>query len=410
MEKKQLVLFCDNYPLTPYEPFVESEIQALSKRFENIFIFVPNQEQISREKISIPSNVSTKIYDLKVSSWDVVKSLFFLNRIVWSEISWLQKNNLLQLRNIKILIVDFIKAELFKKKIDQFIRDENCDIDTMIFYSYWHDFRALMLARLSKKKSKGKFISRAHRWDIYFDQNPSNYLPFKSYIIDNLDATYTISEHGKLEFERLLNRKLDDKVIVSRLGKYNNREPKLIKDQSTFLICSCSTLIPVKRVELIVEILSLLNIQNFKWIHFGEGSKMPEILELASKKLIKAQFDFKGYTSNEIVLDFYEKNYVDLFINVSESEGIPYSIMEAISAGIPILATDVGGTSESINKDFGYLLPKEFDVEKAASIIENHLNLSASEQLTMRNFAYEFWQNHFEASKNFEEFYNSITN
>jgi glycosyltransferase involved in cell wall biosynthesis len=213
-----------------------------------------------------------------------------------------------------------------------------------------------------------------------------------------------------LEFEKILKRKLDKEVKVSRLGKYNNRTPKFDKDETAFLICSCSTVIPVKRVELIVEILSLLPIQNFKWIHFGEGSKMPEIVKLASEKLNATQFEFKGYTSNETVLDFYRDNFVDLFVNVSVSEGIPYSIMEAISAGIPILATDVGGTSESITEDFGYLLPKNFEAQYAASIVENHLNLSSGEHLHKRKSAYEFWQNHFEASKNFEEFYKNISN
>jgi glycosyltransferase involved in cell wall biosynthesis len=410
MKKKHLILLCDNYPLTPFEPFVESEMEALSDRFETIFVFVPEQEIRSNQKISIPTNLKSKIYELKVRPWDIVKSLFYFNRIIWRELSWLQKNKLLHLRNIKVLIIDFVKAGLLEKKIEQFILDEKLKPENSIFYSYWHDFRALTLARLSKKIPEGKFISRAHRWDIYFDQNSNGYLPFKNFIINNLHTTFSISEHGKLEFERILKRKLDNEVKVSRLGKYNNRTPKFEKDETTFLICSCSTVIPVKRVELIVEILSLLPIQNFKWIHFGEGSKMSEISKFASEKLSKQQFEFKGYTSNETLLDFYQENYVDLFINVSESEGIPYSIMEAISAGIPILATDVGGTSESINEDFGYLLPENFKAKQAASIVEDHLNLSSTELLHKRKSAYQFWQKHFEASKNFEEFYESISN
>ena len=410
MGKKQLILFCDNYPLTPHETFVEGEIQALAHKFEHIYVFVPKKEQLPDAKISIPSNLSPKIYEIKVRIWDVLISLFFLKRIVWSELVWLQKNKLLNYQNIKILIVDFVKSGLLKKKIQQFIVDEKLELENSIFYSYWHDFRALTLARLSNKIPEGKFISRAHRWDIYFDQNPNGYLPFKSYIINNLHTTYSISEHGKLEFEKILKRKLDKEVKVSRLGKYNNRTPKFEKDETAFLICSCSTVTPVKRVELIIEILSLLPIQNFKWIHFGEGSKMPETVKLASKKLNKTQFEFKGYTVNETVLDFYRDNFVDLFVNVSESEGIPYSIMEAISAGIPILATDVGGTSESITEDFGYLLPKNFEAQFAASIVEKHLNLSSMEHLHKRKSAYEFWQNHFEASKNFEEFYKNISN
>ena len=137
---------------------------------------------------------------------------------------------------------------------------------------------------------------------------------------------------------------------------------------------------------------------------------MPEIVKLASEKLDTTQFEFKGYTSNETILDFYRDNFVDLFVNVSGSEGIPYSIMEAISAGIPILATDVGGTSESITEDFGYLLSENFEAKDAATIVVKHLNLPSIEHLNKRKSAYQFWQNHFEASKNFEEFYQNISN
>ena len=215
MGKKQLILFCDNYPLTPHETFVEAEIQAIAHKFERIYVFVPKKDQLTDAKIFIPSNLSPKIYEIKVRIWDVLISLFFLKRIVWSELIWLQKNKLLNYQNIKILIIDYVKSGILKNKIEQFIVDEKVKPEQSIFYSYWHDFRALTLARLSKKMPEGKFISRAHRWDIYFDQNPNGYLPFKHFIINNLHTTYSISEHGKLEFERVLKRTLDKEVKVS---------------------------------------------------------------------------------------------------------------------------------------------------------------------------------------------------
>ncbi|MFR4320263.1 MAG: glycosyltransferase [Blautia massiliensis (ex Durand et al. 2017)] len=44
-------------------------------------------------------------------------------------------------------------------------------------------------------------------------------------------------------------------------------------------------------------------------------------------------------------------------MNVSSSEGIPVSIMEATSFGIPGIATDAGGTKEIIrDKENGVLL------------------------------------------------------
>ena len=57
----------------------------------------------------------------------------------------------------------------------------------------------------------------------------------------------------------------------------------------------------------------------------------------------------KGNVDNAALLeDYITENYY-LFVNVSSSEGIPVSIMEASSVGIPCLATDVGGTGEIIS-------------------------------------------------------------
>ena len=53
-------------------------------------------------------------------------------------------------------------------------------------------------------------------------------------------------------------------------------------------------------------------------------------------------FELKGFVDNNELLQIYTDKCFSFFINVSESEGLPVSIMEAASAGIPIVATDVG--------------------------------------------------------------------
>ena len=71
-----------------------------------------------------------------------------------------------------------------------------------------------------------------------------------------------------------------------------------------------------------------------------------------------------GFQDNEKIMDFYRNNPIDIFINVSTNEGVPVSIMEAISFGIPIIATNVGGTNEIvINNITGWLVDKD-KVEK----------------------------------------------
>ena len=86
------------------------------------------------------------------------------------------------------------------------------------------------------------------------------------------------------------------------------------------------------------------------------------------------KINFLGKLEKEKVMNFYLTNHVDLFLNTSISEGIPVSIMEAISFGIPILATNVGGTKEIVNNTTGFLIDAEFKPENIAEIIDNRLN------------------------------------
>lgn len=60
--------------------------------------------------------------------------------------------------------------------------------------------------------------------------------------------------------------------------------------------------------------------------------------------------------SHDQVMNYYKEHHFDVFINMSTNEGVPVSIMEAASFGIPIIATNVGGTSEIVQPSVGMLL------------------------------------------------------
>jgi len=70
---------------------------------------------------------------------------------------------------------------------------------------------------------------------------------------------------------------------------------------------------------------------------------------------------------------FYQR--LDLYLNTSLHEGIPISVLEAMSYGIPVIASNVGGMAEILdNAVEGYLIegrnPKEF-AEKCIRLFEN---------------------------------------
>src|SRR5699024_10192472 len=88
----------------------------------------------------------------------------------------------------------------------------------------------------------------------------------------------------------------------------------------------------------------------------------------------------------------YQNSYFELFINTSEDEGLPVSIMEAFSYGIPAIATDVGGTSEIVHEGNGLLIEKEIRPIEIAQKIEA---LFPSTIASKRENAFRTWKNAF---------------
>jgi glycosyltransferase involved in cell wall biosynthesis len=253
-------------------------------------------------------------------------------------------------------------------------------------------------------------LTRAHRHDLYDYANYPKFCPFQDYIINNIDHVVTISKDG----ENYLKARYDSqskKITTFRLGV----SPGAITEPSNdgvFRIVSCSALKPVKRVQYIAQALQFIDFP-IEWIHIGDGPDREKIKSIIEKILsIKQNVSVKllGSMPNHEVLNFYGTHPVDLFINVSSSEGIPVSIMEAISRGIPSIATDVGGTSELINPKLGggWLLPPKVSPEEIAKLMIKIRNLKL--HITEREKTFSLWKNRFDARVNFSIFAKWLTN
>ena len=108
------------------------------------------------------------------------------------------------------------------------------------------------------------------------------------------------------------------------------------------------------------------------------------------------------------MLTYYQNNNPDLFINVSSSEGVPVSFMEAMSCGIPVIATNVGGSSEIVNIDNGYLLSSNPLPAEVAEAISTFYHLNLEEKNKKRLAAYNTWEENYNAKKNYTQFAEEI--
>ncbi|MCB0101170.1 MAG: glycosyltransferase, partial [Anaerolineales bacterium] len=99
----------------------------------------------------------------------------------------------------------------------------------------------------------------------------------------------------------------------------------------------------------------------------------------------------------------YITHPVDVFVNVSSTEGTPVSIMEAISCGIPVTATAVGGNVEIVQERNGFLLAENPTPDEIADAL---LSVMDARELWLekRKGSREVWQERYNETKNFEAF------
>jgi glycosyltransferase involved in cell wall biosynthesis len=116
----------------------------------------------------------------------------------------------------------------------------------------------------------------------------------------------------------------------------------------------------------------------------------------------------RGKIENEVILDYYNQNFVDLFINLSTHEGIPVSIMEAFSAGIPVLATNVGATAEIVDESCGFLVESKINTTSLSEIIKDFLFSGQENIEKKRRNAYNKWFEMYNADLNYKRFYEEL--
>ena len=99
------------------------------------------------------------------------------------------------------------------------------------------------------------------------------------------------------------------------------------------------------------------------WI-VGNGNYKDKLKAQASRSPYSNCIKFCGQLDYRTVMGTLA--IADIFVNPSYSEGLPTSVLEAASVGLPIVATDIGGTREIIDDDISGLLVEPRDVEQLA--------------------------------------------
>lgn len=268
-------------------------------------------------------------------------------------------------------------------------------------YSFWFWDAALAAAWLKAAYPCALVFARAHGYDLYEYRSCRCYLPLREYLLQRLDWVFPCSADGGDYVNRMWPGH-EDKVRTAYLGTRDMEDRSGAARGEIFRVVSCSRVVPVKRVGLIADAMALIDVDGARaeWTHFGDGEELQKVKAKVAG-LSKVKCDFPGYVSNSQLLDTYGHYDFDLFVNVSKSEGLPISLMEACGVGAPVLATNVGGTREIVRPGLdGDLLPKDVTPRRLADSIEAFAALSDNDRFFLRKGARRIWERDFRAASN----------
>ncbi|MCS6820224.1 MAG: glycosyltransferase [Chitinophagales bacterium] len=397
-----LVLLTSEFPYGLGETFLEEEIEYLSKHFRKIIII--SEYSGDKPQRFVPQNCEV----IKYNPQNEIKFKWLAILMIFHYYTWIELYYIVlvyKLALTKVTISTLLLSLFVGLKYKSFLKrilDKNKE-QPLVFYSYWCMNSAVALALLKKEVKKIFCVSRAHRWDLYFEV--SKYLPFRFLINKHINLLFPISTSGE-DYIKTRWKTEASKVILSRLG-VRKQTPIEVSGNDGLTLISCSSLTVVKRVVLIAYAIKELDGKiPITWIHIGDGPEAGNIDKVVKTFNNSVKTIFTGYVRNKEVFDIYHQYKPHVFVNVSESEGLPVSIMEAMSLAVPVVATNVGGTAEIVNNENGWLLRANFSVDELSALLYDiYKNKS---YIPKKQNAYMTWKNFYDADINYKKFASTL--
>lgn len=387
-------------------PFVINDIKRIAAQTDRLYLFSINKLE---GKEALPENVTVFEAFIDWQSFKPLKivfsNLFSILGIYLNECFSLKKILPIK-KSIALLASNIYKAESVMEKLKA--NSSTFHHSPSTFYSFWF-YDCIYLAWMRKKGWINKAITRAHGGDLFEERGSlSGKILFRHFQVKYLDNILSVSQTGTKYLQHKYP-KFKQKIQTAYLGSPNHAYMNPLNTSDRFVLVSCARIRNIKRIHKLAEMLQHINFP-ITWYHIGDenlnATNDPTIpVYIENKKKLKSypniQCIAKGNMSNEAIMQFYKETPIDLFISLSEAEGVPVSMMEAISFGIPILSTDVGGCREIVTEETGVLIPLQTGLKEIAQIVTDFKN-SEKNTTAFRIDVRRFWEKHFDAEVNDE--------
>ncbi len=181
----------------------------------------------------------------------------------------------------------------------------------------------------------------------------------------------------------ILNRKFQENPKVEFYNKF-------LKSKKIVITTTGKVDLTYKGFQYVLAVLPQL-IENGYQVHYNiiGGGDQKRLKEITKKLLVSEQVTFFGKLNHDEVFEILERT--DLYIQPSETEGLPRAVIEAMSMGCACLGTEVGGIPELLEQDFLFQVKNRSELyKKITQILDKNVLLQQSNRNFRMSQQYEY--------------------
>lgn len=162
---------------------------------------------------------------------------------------------------------------------------------------------------------------------------------------------------------------LDTTVVYNMVGEeFMNLPPSSNRNDGVIRLVSTGSLIPRKGFDVLINALSNIDEVKTSWevLIIGEGTEHDNLVEQIKNLQLENNVKLVGRKNKKEIIEILHQ--CDAFVLASRAENFSVAVLEALSAGLPVVATICGGIRECIHKENGFLVPVD-DVSSLADAL-----------------------------------------
>jgi glycosyltransferase involved in cell wall biosynthesis len=193
----------------------------------------------------------------------------------------------------------------------------------------------------------------------------------KIVVVSNATKNYVLSLDAAPEKVEVLHNGVDLNRFRPLTGIKDEMRKKLGISKDSCVVLTVRRLVYKNGIDTLIESAKIAIRKNPRlvFVVVGKGPDFAQVKGRIEQLGIQENFKLTGFVSDEDLPVYY--NTADFFVLPSKSgEGLPLVALEAMSCGVPVIATDVGGTSEVMNEDYGKLVPPNSPEALAEAVLE----------------------------------------